>query len=404
MKTVVLGVTSGIAAYKTVDLVKLLKAEGVAVHVIMTKKATNIVSPAEFEQITGNKVSLELFEKDFDYKKILNTRKVDHIALADNADVFVIAPATANTVAKIANGFADDFLTTTLLAVTAPVIICPSMNVHMWSNPIVKENIKKLKSLGYQIIRPKSGMLACGYEGEGKLEDVVKIKDEIMKQLTRTTSLKGQKVIVTAGGTREKIDEVRFITNRSSGKMGIALAEELYLRGAEVLLIHAKDSVRPRYLMQEEVFETSIQLHDLIKTYAKSYDTIFHAAAVSDFQVAAPQEGKISSSEEFSLTMKPQIKIIDQIKNWNPTIKLIAFKATAGQDEKAMIETAGKKLKDANADGVIANDIAAFDNDMNEAAIVLADGSMKKIHRVLKNELARLIMDFLSDIAFFKMK
>lgn len=394
-KTVVLGVTSGIAAFKTVELVKLLKNEGVDIHVIITKKAANIVSPTELEKISGNKANLELFEKDFDYKKILNTRKVDHIALADSADVFVIAPATANTLAKIANGFADDLLTTTLLAVTAPVIICPSMNVHMWSNPVVKENIEKIKRLGYQIIIPTSGMLACGYEGEGKLEDIMKIKEEIMRQLKRTHSMKGQKVIVTAGGTREKIDDVRFITNRSSGKMGIALVEELYLRGAEVLLIRTKDAVKPRYLIKEELFETSAELYNLIRKYSPNYDTIFHVAAVSDFQVAKPHDGKISSSKAFSLEMKPQVKIIDLIKKWNPKIKLVAFKATANMNEKEMIATAKQRLKDSQADIIIANDASANESDSNEVIIVHANGSFQIVSREIKRIVAEKIINHL---------
>lgn len=396
-KTVVLGITSGIAAFKAVDLIKLLKNEGVDVHVILTQKATKIVSIKVLEKGSGNKVNLELFEKDFDYKKILHARKVDHIALADSADVFVIAPATANTLAKIANGFADDFLTTTLLAVTKPVIICPSMNINMWNNPVVKENLEKIKQMGYHIIRPASGMLACGYEGEGKLEDIVKIKDEIVRQLNRSTVLKGQKYIVTAGGTREKIDDVRFITNRSSGKMGAAIAEELFLRGAEVLLIRAQDAVKPRYVIKEVTFETSSELHDLVKQYVKDYDTIFHAAAVSDFQVANTQHGKISSSESFTLELKPQRKIIDHIKQWNPKIKLIAFKATAGQNEDEMIETAKKKLQTLKADAIIVNDKTAFESDTNEVILMLPDGSSKKFQRTKKQFLAGTILDYILD-------
>jgi phosphopantothenoylcysteine decarboxylase/phosphopantothenate--cysteine ligase len=394
-QTVVLGVTSGIAAFKAVDLIKLLKQEGLDVHVIITEKATKIVSPTELQKASGNKVHQELFEKDFDYKKILDARKVDHIALADSTDVFVIAPATANTLAKIANGFADDFLTTTLLAVTKPVIICPSMNVNMWNNPVVKENIEKIKHLGYHIIRPASGMLACGYEGEGKLEDIVKIKDEILRQLNRSTQLKGQKFLVTAGGTREKIDEVRFLTNRSSGKMGAAIAEALFLRGAEVLLIRAKDAVKPRYVIKEALFETSAELHDLIKDNVKDYDTIFHAAAVSDFQVAKPQAGKISSNEAFTLEMKPQIKIVDHIKEWNPNIKLIAFKATVGKDEKEMIELAKQKLKASDADAVIANDKNAFESDTNEVLVILPNGNSKEIRRASKQIIAENIIEYL---------
>lgn len=394
-KTVILGVTSGIAAFKSVDLVNLLKQEGIDVHVILTEKAANIVSPVDLEKASGNKVHRELFETGFDYKEILNARKVDHIALADSADVFVIAPATANTLAKIANGFADDFLTTTLLAVTKPVIICPSMNVNMWNNPVVKENLEKIKQLGYHIIRPASGMLACGYEGEGKLEDIVKIKDEILNQLNASTKLQGKKFIVTSGGTREKIDEVRFLTNRSSGKMGAALAEALYLQGADVLLIRAKDAVKPRYVIKEALFETAAELHDLIKEHIKDYDVIFHAAAVSDFQVAEPHSGKISSDTGLNLKMEPRIKIVDQIKKWNPTIKLIAFKAVVNQSEDEMIAAAKKKLQDANADAVIANDSSiAFESDSNEVIVVLPNG-LKKIQRAPKYVITESIIDYL---------
>jgi len=254
-KNILIGVTSGIAAYKVLELIKLLKNEGYEIFVIMTKGATKMVSLQDFERASGNKVYVNLFEKNFDYRKVLDKRKVEHIELADKADVMVIAPATANIIGKLAYGIADDFLTTTALAMTTPIIICPSMNVNMWGNPIVQENLAKLKSVGYQIIEPSSGMLACGYEGVGRLENVEIINKEINKLLERNDSLKNKKIIVTAGGTTEKIDEVRFITNRSSGKMGVALAEECYLRGADVLLLRAKNSVSPRYLIKEKIFE-----------------------------------------------------------------------------------------------------------------------------------------------------
>lgn len=394
-KTVVLGVTSGIAAFKSVDLVKLLKQEGVDVHVIVTEKAKHIVSRSVLSKVSGNKVYTELFEKNFNYQKVLTERKVDHIALADMADVFVVAPATANIIAKIANGFADDFLTTTLLAVTKPVIICPSMNVNMWNNPVVKENLEKIKRMGYIIMKPASGMLACGYEGEGKLEDIIKIKNEILRQVKRSTKLKGKKIIITSGGTKEKIDEVRFITNRSSGKMGAALAEECYLQGAEVLLLRAKSAVKPRYVIKEKMFETSAELQALIKDHVIQFDAIFHAAAVSDFQVADPQQGKISSSDAFTLKMKPQVKIVDHIKHWSPRIKLFAFKATAGLNENEIVEITKKKLEDAQADAVIANDATAFENELNEVYIVNSRSKVKKITKDTKQKIAVSIIEYL---------
>jgi phosphopantothenoylcysteine decarboxylase/phosphopantothenate--cysteine ligase len=265
----------------------------------------------------------------------------------------------------------------------------------MWSNPVVKENIEKLKRMGYQIIRPVSGMLACGYEGEGKLEDILKIKDEIMKQLSRADSLKGKKIIVTSGGTKEKIDEVRVITNKSSGKMGAAIAEELYLRGAEVLFLRAIDAVKPRYLIKEETFETAQELHDLMKQATPNYDTIFHVAAVSDFQVSIPHQGKISSSEAFTLTMKPQTKIINYIKTWNPKIQLFAFKATSGKTEAEMIDIAKQKLIDTKADAIIANDAAASGEIMNEVLVVLSNGVSKNFRRDSKNVIAQEIITYL---------
>src|SRR3989344_2894925 len=202
-KTVVLCITSGIAAYKMLDFIKLLKKEGVDVEVVMTSSATKMLNPKEVEKASGNKVYSELFEKGFDYKNILKIRKVDHIDLADRADVIVIAPATANVIAKIAHGIADDFLTTMVLAANSPIVISPSMNVHMWNNPVTQENVAKLKKRGFIIIPPEKGLLACGYEGSGRLPHIKKIKDEVLRQISYSKSLFGKKIIVTAGGTIE---------------------------------------------------------------------------------------------------------------------------------------------------------------------------------------------------------
>ena len=399
-KTVVLGVTSGIAAYKTLALVKQLKEENIDVIVIMTGSAAKMISPDEFENASGNKVYTELFEKDFDYKKILEAREVDHIAIADKADVMVIAPATANVIAHLAHGIADDFLTTTALAVTAPVIICPSMNVHMLYNPVVQENIKKLRSLGYDIIDPTSGMLACGYEGMGRLAEITDIKQEIINKLTTVTSLRGKKILVTAGGTIEKIDDVRYITNRSSGKMGIAIAKECLERGAEVLLLRAKHSVEPHYHIHEKNFETADELFSLIKEHIKDYDYCYHAAAVSDFSVQNKIEGKLPSDQPITLKLEPQIKILEQIKNLNPEIHLIGFKAESEQDSNKLKEKAEKKLKESHADALIANDIGrkdrGFESDDNEVLILLKNGETKHIPLTSKKEIAKGIVEYIS--------
>lgn len=404
-KNILIGITGGIAAYKVLDLIKLLKNEGHEVFVIMTRGASEMFSKKDFEKASGNKVFIDLFEKNFDYREVLKNKKVGHIELADKCDVMVIAPATANIIGKLSAGIADDFLTTTTLAVTAPIIICPSMNVNMWGNPIVQENLSKLKLFGYQVIEPASGMLACGYEGVGRLENVGIINKEIIKLLKRSDSMKGllaqarKKIIVTAGGTIEKIDEVRFITNRSSGKMGVALAEECYLRGADVLLLRAKTSVYPRYLIKEKIFETVEELLYLIKVNIKNTNLFFQVAAVSDFKVDKQINGKLSSDRPVGLKLVPQIKIIDQIKKLSPKTKLIAFKAEYGLTEKKLINEAAKKLKDSNADFVIANDISredrGFESDNNEVYIISKNKKVKKIPLTSKREIAKKIIEYI---------
>lgn len=400
-KTVLLGVTSGIAAYKTINLIKELRKENIEIFVVMTKKATKMISDEEFEKASGNKVFIKLFEKDFNYKRVLEKRVVDHIALADKTDVMVIAPASANIIAKLAHGIADDFLTTTALAVTSPVILCPSMNVNMWHNPVVQENINKLKSLGYVIINPTAGMLACGYEGVGRLAEIQDIKREIMLQLKKTASLKGKKIIITAGGTIEKIDNVRFIANRSSGKMGIALSEACYERGAEVLLLRSKNSPMPRYHLKEIGFETSEELLELLKENILDYEYLFHAAAVSDFEVRNKIEGKFSSDKPVTLELQPNIKIVSQIKKFNPDIRLIAFKAEYESDKDKLAQTALNKLQETNADAIIANDISkndrGFESDSNEVIIVLPDGKKKFLPFAPKRKLAGDIVDYLNE-------
>ncbi|HUQ85791.1 MAG TPA: bifunctional phosphopantothenoylcysteine decarboxylase/phosphopantothenate--cysteine ligase CoaBC [Candidatus Limnocylindrales bacterium] len=396
-KNIIVGVGSGIAAFKAVDLIKLLKEQNLDVFVIMTQNATQMIDSSEFEIASGNKVYVDLFEEGFDYHDVLKERKVEHIELADSADLMVIVPATANIIGQLAHGICSDFLTTTSLAMTAPIIICPSMNVNMWQNPLVQENVEQLKKVGYQIIEPTEGMLACGYTGPGRLEDVNMIAEEIMLQFKKGKSLKGKKIIITSGGTIEKIDEVRYLANRSSGKMGVALAEECYLRGAEVILLRAKGSVKPRYLIQERIFETLDDLFSILTDEIKNADIMFHAAAVSDFTAEKSVKGKISSEYEFDLKLKPTIKIVDQIKKINPKIKLIAFKAEYGLSDSEMIKKAQIKLTESDSDVVVVNDVSksdrGFESDENEVIVVLKNGKFKKILFNSKREIAKGIVD-----------
>lgn len=399
MKTVVIGISSGIAAYKMKDVVRLLRKKGVNVTVVMTASATKMVSVEEFEKASGNKVYVELFEEGFDYKKVIASRTVDHISRADAADLIIIAPATANTIAKIAHGIADNFLTTMLLAATCPVVVCPSMNVHMWHHPATQKNLRTMSSFGYHILGPDKGPLACGYDGEGRLVDTHTIVDTVLDVLSRRDSLKGKRILVTAGGTVEAIDAVRSITNRSSGKMGIGLAEACYRRGASVTLLVSKTAVSRNIILPEESFTTSEELRTLVQKQSINTDIIFHCAAMSDFTVANPVEGKISSGSSVTVSLQPLPKLLDSIKTWNPHVTLIAFKAAYAPSRTKLMSAAQKKLSESTADAVVANDISSsdrgFESDTNEVIVVLKNGESLVVSLAPKKIVAETIIDFL---------
>src|SRR3990167_2693469 len=245
---IVIGVTGGIACYKSLDLIKELRKNGANVHVIMTESAMHLVDIKDFEKASGNEVQTNLFHPKINYADYIKKNKpIKHISLADIADLFLICPATANVIGKIANGIADDLLSTSIMATNASVLICPAMNVKMWKNKIMQENVKKLKNMNYEFVDPEYGELACGYKGVGRLANLDKIIDRIKIIIERRSNLKGKKIIVTAGATSEEIDPVRVITNKSSGKMGVYIAEEAFLRGADVTLIRGTNSVEPQY-------------------------------------------------------------------------------------------------------------------------------------------------------------
>lgn len=396
-KTVVLGITSGIAAYKMLDFITLLKKEKVDVEVVMTASSVKMLDPKEVEKVTGKKVYKDLFEEGFDYKNILKNRKVDHIDLADRADVIVVAPATANVIAKLAHGIADDFLATMVLAANSPVILSPSMNVHMWSNPVTQENIALLKKRGFIIIPPERGPLACGYEGSGRLPHLEKIKEETMRHITYSQSLRGRRILVTAGATIEKIDDVRFITNKSSGKMGAAIAESCHLRGADVILLRAKNAAEPRYVMEQETFETFEELEALVKKYSSATDVMFHSAAIGDFTAEKILAGKTKSNDSMKLNLLPQKKLSSEIKRLNPKMRLIVFKAEWGFSEKDLVKRAKAKLQESGADAVIANDISkddrGFQSDANEVIVVLKNGETILLPLQSKTDLAEKIIN-----------
>ena len=243
-KTIVIGVTGGIACYKVIDLIKILKKEGANVHVIMTYSAEKLIDKKEFEKISGNEVKDDLFDARIDYKDYIKKNKpIKHISLADIADLLLICPATANIIGKIANGIADDLLSTSVMTTNATVLICPAMNVKMWKNTIMQDNVKKLKKLNYNFVEPEYGELACGYNGVGRLANSNKIIEKIMLLLKKRNDFNEKKILVTAGATIEEVDPVRIITNKSSGKMGTFIAEQAFLRGAEVILLRGYNSI-----------------------------------------------------------------------------------------------------------------------------------------------------------------
>jgi phosphopantothenoylcysteine decarboxylase/phosphopantothenate--cysteine ligase len=395
---ITVGISSGIAAFKVLELLSLLKKEH-DLQVIMTAHAAEMISKKEIEQIIGKKVHCALFEKNFNYKDILKKRTVDHIEVAKTTDLFVIAPVTANLLGKIAHGIADDFLTTTLLATRAQVLLCPSMNTEMWFHPAVQQNLKKVQEYGYLVMSPDSGSLACGTEGIGRLPEPAGIFHEIKNLVQTKTSLKGKKIIVTAGGTNEPIDSARTIGNKSSGKMGIALAEECHRRGAEVLLVRAKTAVDSPLPFQKKEFETSASLEQILKESIRGYDSIFHAAAVSDF-APTPLQGKIDSTRSLKLELHPLKKIINAIKTWHPQIRLIAFKAVHGVTKETS-ETVQRKMKESHADAMIVNDISrpdiGFGCDANEVIIHLSDGTIVPLAKTSKKNIARSIINTLID-------
>jgi phosphopantothenoylcysteine decarboxylase/phosphopantothenate--cysteine ligase len=332
----------------------------------------------------------------------LTEKSVEHIKIAEESSVFVLAPATANIIGKLANGIADDLLTTTFLASVKPKLICPSMNTNMWMSPVVQENINKLIKLGYVILSPEEGNLACGYKGVGRLRNTDSIFTEIKNILFKSERLHGKKIIVTAGGTMEPIDAVRVITNHSSGKMGAAIARVALYLGAEVLLLRAK-SAATLYSsgnnFREKIFETTEQLSFLIQENVRDFDYIFHTAAVSDFQMADKFDGKIDSKEDLTMKLIPQPKIINRIKKWNPKIILIGFKAVYKKNREQIIKIGMEKLKESGADFIVANDIGRMDIgftvDYNEVYLLSKKGLVSKIKKTVKLEVAQKLVDLI---------
>ena len=387
-KEIIVGITGGIAAYKAAELVRILTKKGAHVHVVMTRNAMEFVTPLTFQTLSGKPVTHEMFE-------LLEGSKIGHIALSDLADQLVIVPATANIIGKIANGIADDFLSTMVMATRVPVLFVPSMNTKMWESRIVQGNIDRLRENGYEFIEPESGDLACGWEGKGRMPPVEGIVEK-MEDIFTVKDLVGERVMVTAGPTQEFIDPVRCITNRSSGKMGYAMAKIARRRGADVILITGRtDLPRPTGAEVIEVV-TATEMRNAVMEHQEKCTVIIKAAAVADFRCKALNSRKIKKrpgEDEISLGLERNPDILQELGKIKGDKVLVGFAA----ETENLVQNAYDKLKRKNLDLVVANDVTkqgiGFGSDENEVTIIGARGRAKHVPKLSKEEVAHVILD-----------
>lgn len=385
-KTILVGITGGIAAYKICELIRKLKKNGANVKVVATPNSLNFVTKLTLQNLSQN----EVYVQEFDVK---NWRP-EHISLADEADVMVIAPATANTISKIAQGIADNLLTSIACAFSKKMIIAPAMNCNMWNNQIIQENISKLKSLGVDFLEPESGFLACGYIGKGRLCSIDKIYDSVVESLNYSHKLKGKKVVVTAGGTIEDIDPVRYISNYSSGKMGYALAKSARDMGAEVVLISTKTFEGPFKVVK---VKSAIEMQKAIDNEFETSDIVIMAAAVADYRVKNYSEQKMKKTAEDNLTLE-LVKNPDILKGLceKKTSQIVVGFCAESEN---LLENAKEKIRKKGCDFLVANDISrkdiGFSSEDNEVTILDKDGNLKRIEKASKNVIARKILEYI---------
>ena len=392
-KTVVIGVSGGIAVYKTLDVVSRLRKLGVNVNVIMTKSATEFVTPLSFQSLSQNYVVCDMFEDP-------KTWDVEHISLAKRADVFLIAPATANVIGKIANGIADDMLTTTVMATKAKVLIAPAMNTNMYENPILQRNINTLKELGYNFVEPESGRLACGDTGKGKLASPETIVDEVVKLLSKGQDLKGKSIIVTAGPTVESIDPMRYITNRSTGKMGYSIAKEAIERGADVTLITGPTNLTPPQNLKKLVkIESAKDMYEAVLENLDENDVVIKSSAVADYKPKNYSNKKIKKSDDdLVIELDRNKDIAQEIGKIKNNKILVGFAAETND----LIENASLKIKKKNIDFIVANDLtkegAGFGVDTNIVKIIDKEGNITEYPKMKKEEVANIILDKIKEL------
>jgi phosphopantothenoylcysteine decarboxylase/phosphopantothenate--cysteine ligase len=370
---VTVGVTGGIAAYKAAELVRALQQHGLEVHVVMTRAAEEFIQPLTFSSLTGHKVITSLWNPDAPAPGLDENGQIEHIAEAQATDVVVIAPATAHVLAKLAHGLADDFLTTLALATTAPVVVAPAMNVNMWNHPATQANLQLLQSRGVAVVSPSSGYLACGMTGEGRLASVEEITAAVLTSLVPKTKpdLAGETILITAGGTREAIDPVRFLGNRSSGKMGYALAEAAQQRGARVLLVSAPTALTPPAGCAFTPVTTAEEMRTAVLAQLPQATIVIGAAAVADFRAATPSPAKLRRAGTLHLELEPTADILRAVSETrSPGALLVAFAAETDSD----IPRAREKLTAKGADAIILNNISlpglGFDSDSNAATFI----------------------------------
>ncbi len=389
-KTVLLGVSSSIAAYKMCNVARMLTKLGAEVHVSMTSNATNFVHPLTFETLTQNKCLIDTFDRNFQYS-------VEHIAIAKKADVVLIAPATANIIGKIANGIADDMLTTTVMACTCKKIIAPAMNHNMYHNLIVQDNIKKLRRFGYEIIEPVHGMLANRDTGDGKLPNEETLVEYVVREIAFEKDLQNKKILVTAGATRERIDPVRFISNRSTGKMGYAIARAAMLRGAEVTVISAHTDVKPPMFVNIINVESAGEMFNAVKENMDSADIIIKAAAVADYTPVTVSDSKIKKSDgDMSIPLKRTTDILKYIGENKKNQVVCGF----SMETDNIIENSRRKLEFKNCDMICANSLkkagAGFGTDTNIITMITRNG-IEEIELMSKFDAANIILSKLKN-------
>lgn len=385
-KCVVLAVSGGIAVYKAIELLRLLTKAGADVHVIMTRSAQEFVTPLTFQTLSSNPVHVELFN-------LIAEREIGHISLADRADLFIVAPATANVIGKIACGIADDMLTTTVMATKAPVLIAPAMNVNMYTNPIYRENEARLGRLGYLFVDPVCGALACGWEGQGKLAAPEVIFEAALTALS-AKDMSGRTLMVTAGPTREEIDPVRYISNHSSGKMGYAIARAAARRGARVILVSGPTCQPAPFGVELVATNSACEMQAAVMSHASRCDVVIKAAAVADYRPVERNASKVKKrSDSMTIELVKNPDILAGLGAMEPRPFLVGFAAETDN----LVEYAAKKMKEKNLDMIVANDVsrsdAGFNSDNNRALLLFRDGRSEDCPLMSKDALAERILD-----------